>query len=309
MMYGLDQLRAGVGGVAVASRRLLLCLEVNPPRGTDVAAVIDRCAQLRGVDCVNVTDSALAKMRLSALTFASIFKQQTGIEPLVNVSCRDRNVIALQSELLGAWAVGVRSIVALTGDAVTVGDLPDAKGVFELNSIGLLQLVATLNQGRDMAGVELKGAPQFIPGVVVNPNARNRDAELRRLERKRQAGATYALSQPVFDAEQARSFFEAAHSIGVQLMVGVMPFRSARAFEAISKVPGIKIGEALVARVGAVPEAEVAALSCAIAEEVATQVRPFVRGVHVVSGGSPLLALELCERLASRIEEWGEVVA
>lgn len=304
MLYGLDQVCAGERGVDVAPGRPLLCLEVNPPRGTDVAAVIDRCSQLRGVDCVNVTDSALAKMRLSALTFASIFKQQTGIEPLVNVSCRDRNVIALQSELLGAWAVGVRSIVALTGDAVTVGDLPDAKGVFELNSIGLLQLVSTLNQGRDLAGVELKGYPRFIPGVVVNPNARNRDAELRRLERKRQAGATYALSQPVFDVEQARAFFQAASSLGVQLMVGLMPFRSARAFEAIAKVPGIKIGEELVARVRVLPEAEVAAFSCTVAEEVAEQVRPFVRGFHVVSGGSPLLALDLCERLASRIQQW-----
>jgi 5,10-methylenetetrahydrofolate reductase len=135
------------------SGRPLLCLEVNPPRGVDVEAVLSRFASLQGVDLVNITDSALAKMRCSALSFAALFKQRVGIEPLVNLSCRDRNVIGMQSELLGAWTMGVRSIVALTGDAVTVGDLPDAKGVFEVNSIGLLKIIAALNGGKDLSGL------------------------------------------------------------------------------------------------------------------------------------------------------------
>ncbi len=283
--------------------RPLLCLEVNPPRGTDIDAVLTRCADLKGVDFVNVTDSALAKMRLSALTFAAIFKQRLGIEPLVNVSCRDRNIIALQSELLGAWAMGVRSVIALTGDAVTVGDLPDAKGVFEVNSVGLLNILATLNAGKDLAGVELKGHPQFIAGVVVNPNARNRDAEIKRLARKRDAGARYALSQPVFDPQQARDFFEAAACVGIDLFIGLMPFRSARAFEGIAKVPGIKIGEDLMLRVEGLSDPEVAELSISLALEVAGNALPFVRGFHVVSGGAPLLALSLCERLVSWVKE------
>jgi 5,10-methylenetetrahydrofolate reductase len=298
MSRGINRLVNG----GASETRPLLCLEVNPPRGTDVDAVLTRCAELKGIDFVNITDSALAKMRLSALTFAAIFKQRLGIEPLVNVSCRDRNIIALQSELLGAWAMGVRSVIALTGDAVTVGDLPDAKGVFEVNSIGLLNIVATLNSGKDLAGVELKGRPEFVSGVVVNPNARNRDAELRRLARKRDAGAQYALSQPVFDPEQARAFFEAAASVGLDILIGLMPFRSAKAFEGIAKVPGIKIGDDLVRRVGGLADAEVAELSLSLALEVAEQVRPFVRGFHVVSGGAPLLALTLCERLVSWIE-------
>lgn len=299
MFEGINRL---VNGTDRKSRPLL-CLEVNPPRGTDVEAVLTRCADLNGIDFVNITDSALAKMRLSALTFAAIFKQRLGIEPLVNVSCRDRNVIALQSELLGAWAMGVRSVIALTGDAVTVGDLPDAKGVFEVNSIGLLNMLATLNGGKDLAGVELKGCPEFVPGVVVNPNARNGDAEIRRLARKQEAGARYALSQPVFDPEQARRFFEAAASLKLDLFVGLMPFRSGRAFGGISKVPGIKISDDLVRRVEGVADAEVAELSLSLALEVAGAARPFVRGFHVVSGGAPLLALTLCERLVSWIEK------
>lgn len=298
MSNGIDQLLGG----RVPDGRPLLCLEINPPRGTDVGTVLDRYAELKGVDFVNVTDSALAKMKLSGFAFATLFKQRFGIEPLVNVACRDRNVIALQSDLLGAWSLGIRSLVALTGDAMTVGDLPDAKGVFEVNSVGLLNIVSTLNGGRDLAGTELKGGTNYVPGVVCNPNVRNRDAEIRRLSKKREAGAVYALTQPVFDVEQALSFFEAAASTGVDLFVGLLPFKSARAFEAIAKIPGIKVPEKLLEKVKAVPEEDVAKVSMDVACEIAESVKPYTRGVHVVSGGSPLLAVQLCNRLSSWIQ-------
>jgi 5,10-methylenetetrahydrofolate reductase len=282
-------------------RRPLLCLEINPPRGTDVEPVLDRYAQLKGVDLVNVTDSALAKMKLSGFVFAALFKQRFGVEPVVNLSCRDRNVIALQADLLGAWSLGIRSIVALTGDAVTVGDLPDAKGVFEVNSIGLLNIISTLNSGRDLAGGELKGGTGYVPGVVVNPNARNRDAEIRRLIRKREAGGSYALSQPVFDVEQAVAFFEAAAASGVDNFVGLLPFKTAKGFEAVAKIPGIKVPERVLDKVRTLGDSDVPAYSLDVACEIAERVQPFVRGFHVVSGGSPLLAIDLCNRLASWI--------
>jgi 5,10-methylenetetrahydrofolate reductase len=287
----------------VRTDRPLLCVEINPPRGCDIEGVVQRYADIKGLDFVNITDSALAKMKFSSLAFASIIKQRLGIEPVVNVSCRDRNVIALQSDLLGAWALGVRSIVALTGDAVTVGDLPEAKGVFEVNSVGLLNLIATLNGGRDLAGNELKGSPSYTPGVVVNPNVKNINAEIKRLARKKEAGAVYALSQPVFDAEQARAFFEAASSVGIDLFVGLLPFKSVQSFEGIAKVPGIKIPDTVVEKVRAVAPDKVGDTSLEVAMEVAERVRPFVRGYHVVSGGSPLLALDLCKRLAGWIEQ------
>ena len=281
------------------SSRPLICIEVNPPRGTDVESVLQRYAGIEGIDLVNVTDSALAKMRLSGLAFGSLFKQRLGIEPLVNLSCRDRNIIGLQSDLLGAWALGVRSVVALTGDAVTVGDLPDAKGVFEVNSIGLLNILATLQEGKDLAGVELKGKPAYVAGVVVNPNVRNRDAELKRLARKRDAGAVYALSQPVFDVELAQAFFEAAQPLGMDMFVGLLPFKSAKAFEGIAKVPGIKVAEGLLEKVRGIPESGIAEFSMGVALEIAARVKHCVRGFHVVSGGSPLLAIDLVQRLVS----------
>lgn len=306
-MFGLvtDTEKSGLAKLLPAgtkSEKPLLCLEINPPRGTDVEATLGRYASLSGVDFVNITDSALAKMKLSGLTFAALFKQRFGVEPLVNLSCRDRNVIALQADLLGAWALGIRSIIALTGDAVTVGDLPDAKGVFEVNSIGLLNIISTLNGQKDLAGVELKGGTSYVSGVVVNPNARNMNAEIKRLARKKEAGATYALSQPVFDPEHARGFFEAASQVGIDLLVGLLPYKSAQSFEGIAKVPGIRIPDQVVERVRSLPAEKIADASLDMAMDVSEAVRPFVRGYHVVSGGSPLLALDLCKRLSAWIQ-------
>ena len=288
-------------GASRDSKRPLLCIEINPPRGADAQPVLDRYQGIQGIDFVNVTDSALAKMKMSGLVFGALFKQRYGIEPLVNLSCRDRNVIALQSDLLGAWSLGVRSIVALTGDAVTVGDLPDAKGVFEVNSIGLLNIVKGLNSGKDLAGAELKGRTGYIAGVVVNPNVRNHAVEIRRLTRKGEAGGAYALSQPVFDAEQAEAFFAAAKESGVENFVGLLPFKTAKAFEAVAKIPGIKVPEALLLKCQSLSDADVASFSMDIACEIAEKVRPHVKGFHVISGGSPLLAVELCNRLSSWI--------
>jgi 5,10-methylenetetrahydrofolate reductase len=163
LKHHFESNRDGVGG------RPVICLEVNPPRGVDLDPIFTRLeGHIDGLDFFNVTDSALARMKCASLPFAAMLKQRFGVEPLVNLSCRDRNVIALQGELLAAWMMGVRSIVALTGDAVSIGDLPSAKGVFEVNSVGLLQIVEKLNSGYDLAGNELKGAPHFWPGAVVN---------------------------------------------------------------------------------------------------------------------------------------------
>ena len=294
---GIETLLPG----ALKVDRPLLCVEINPPRGTDISTVFDRYALVKGIDFVNITDNALAKMKLSGLAFASVIKSRLGLEPLVNLSCRDRNVIGLQSELLGAWVLGVRSVVALTGDAVTVGDMPDAKGVFEVNSIGLLNIISTLNGGKDLVGSELKGHPSYVPGVVVNPNARNINAEIKRLARKKEAGGVYALSQPVFDAEQAKTFFQAASEVGIDLFVGLLPFKTRHSFEGISKVPGIRIPDSVAQRVVTAAPERVAQLSLEVAMEVAEAARPHVRGFHVVSGGSPLLALDLCKKLSDWI--------
>ena len=282
--------------------RKMLCLEVNPPRGVDFDTIFARLDNnLAGIDFLNVTDCALAKMKLAALPFASILKQRYKIEVLVNISCRDRNLIALQSDLLAGWASGVRSIVALTGDAVTVGDSPDRKAVFEVNSVGLLHTLKTLNSGKDLAGNDLHGKPDYVAGVVVNPNAKNKGAEVKRLKRKADAGAVYALSQPIFDIPTAVEFLKEAEQVGIALFLGLLPFKSKAAAHSMNNIPGIKMSETLLAEVDAFAGEDLSQLSLDHCQKIVEATSPYVTGFHVISGMAPKLGLELTKRLAGQL--------
>lgn len=284
--------------------KALFCLEINPPRGTDLSTTYQRLdGKLAGLDFLNVTDSALARMKFAALPFGSLLKARYGIEPLVNLSCRDRNMIAMQGDLLAAWATGVRSVVALTGDAVSIGDLPQAKGVFEVNSIGLLKVLETLNSGVDLSGTKLKGSPGFCPGVVVNPNAKNPLAEIKRLTRKAEAGARYALSQPVFDPEGSRSFFLGAKGIGMPILMGLLPLKSRRGVEGVLKVPGIRMPDSFIAAVKASATDDISRFSMDHCIALARSNKEAVCGFHVVSGATPALALELVQELMRLFKE------
>lgn len=289
-----------------AGGKRLLCLEVNPPRGVNSEQIFSRLDNnLAGIDFLNVTDCALARMKLAALPFAAILKQRYSIEPLVNISCRDRNLIALQSDLLAGWALGVRSIVALTGDAVTVGDSPDRKGVFEVNSIGLLNAIATLNSGKDLAGNDLMGSPEYVPGVVVNPNARNRAAEIKRLKRKGDAGARYALSQPAYDIPIAVEFLKEAQDSGVSVFLGLLPFKTKQAAHNMNNIPGIKMCESLLKQVDEFSGEDLSELSIDHCLKLVEACGPYVAGFHVISGTTPKLALQLAHRVAVHLGKIG----
>lgn len=282
----------------------LLCLEVNPPRGTDIKTVFDKLEPVAdAVNFFNVTDCALARMKLAGLPFGAILKRELNKEVMVNLACRDRNLIALQADLLAAWVTGVHSLVALTGDAVSVGDSPDRKGVFEVNSVGLLHAIATLNSGKDLDGHELKGSPSFVAGAVCNPNARNSEVEVRRLAKKKAAGALYALSQPVFDETTSTAFFSSASSLGLSLFVGLMPLKNSRALQAISNVPGIKLGEDFISKTSSMSDSQLETFSMEHSLALAKTLAPFVRGFHVISGGYPSLANELTKELSKLIKE------
>lgn len=293
-MNPLDRLSRPI----TAAEDPLLCLEVNPPRGVEVNGVYERLdGNLEGVDYLNVTDSALARMRFSPLPFASLLKARYNIETLVNISCRDRNLIAIQGDLLAGWTTGVRSIIALTGDAVTIGDSPERKGVFEVNSVGLLNVISSLNSGKDISGNELKGAPDYVPGVVVNPNAKNIAPELRRLQKKKDAGARYALSQPVFEESVADQFFTEAAALGMPILVGLLPFKSAAAIKGISSIPGIRISPEFVARAEAAGSGDISTFSIDHCLKLAERTKGMVRGFHVISGATPKLGLRLVSEL------------
>ena len=249
------------------------------------------------LDFINVTDCALAKLRAGALPFAAIIKQQTGKEPLVNVSCRDRNVMALQADLMGAWMQGVQSIVALTGDAMSVGDTPERQGVFEVNSIGLLQIINSLNQSKDLEGKEIKGATSFVPGVVANPNAKNLSVELRRLEKKRAAGASYVLTQPVYDHARAAEFCSAANAMGIAVFLGLMPVKNQAGLKGLCSIPGVKIPEALTAQWSSLSDDGLRSATVDFCLQQAELCLKDCAGFHVVAGASPQLAFELLVKL------------
>lgn len=297
---GLELLTSYRPGVQAS--RPIICLEVNPPRGTDFDSVLDKLdGKIEQVDFFNVTDSALARMRAAPLPFASKLRERFGREPLVNISCRDRNLIALQGDLLAGWASGIQAVIALTGDAVTIGDSPERKGVFEVNSVGLLNAIGTLNSGKDLAGNQLAGAPTFCPGVVVNPNARNMSAEIRRLEKKRTAGARFALSQPVFDLEASRVFFDAASTIGLPILMGLMAFRTVRSARNVVNVPGIKLSSEMSKLIDSSNDESIAKNSLEICLKLANENRKYVAGFHIVSGVAPKLALSLADYIGKEL--------
>ena len=290
----------GLLGRSAGKTGPMLCLEVNPPHGVNVAEALEKyVGQVAHLDFFNVTDSPLARMKLSALPFAAIIKSQLGVEPLVNISCRDRNIMALQADLLAGWATGVRGVVALTGDAMSVGDCPTLKGVFEINSVGLLGLISKINSGSDFADKPLNGAPSFTPGVVLNPNAKNSNAELRRLEKKVAAGAKFALTQPIFEAAGNRAFLKSASDMGIPVLVGLLPFKTAKAaISVIGQVPGIKIPESLLATLKADPEKDWSDFFIEQCTRLAHEITDVVAGFHIVSGTTPKLALKLSQHLA-----------
>ncbi|RMG43888.1 MAG: hypothetical protein D6719_02850 [Candidatus Dadabacteria bacterium] len=281
-----------------------LCLEVNPPRGTDFEHIFKRLDNnVEGIDFFNITDSALARMKMAPIPFASMLKQRYGIEPLVNLSCRDRNLIAIQGDLLAAWAMGIRSPVALTGDAVTVGDSPNRKGVFEVNSVGLLGVIEKLNSGEDLAGNKLQGSPKFVPGVVANPNAKNVAAEVRRLVRKKEAGACYALTQPVFDPVVAEEFLARAGECGLPIFLGFLPLKKGASALGIANIPGIRLPEDMLKYAGKDPGRDMTDYSFKRCLEIAQASLGKVCGFHVISGATPRLALKLAGELKSFISE------
>lgn len=282
------------------TEKKLLCLEVNPPYGVDCSSIFKRLDKdLGDLDFFNVTDSALARMKMSGFMFAAELKKRYSIEPLVNLSCRDRNLIAIQGDLLGSWMQGIKSVIALTGDAVSIGDDPDRKGVFEVNSVGLLNVINKLNSGFSVVDKKLRGAPNITAGVVVNPNAKNYKAEIKKLQRKKDAGAVYALSQPVFDIESSVNFFKEASLVGLPIFIGLLPIKNAKGAMAINKIPGITLSQSLLENAESNPEADLQDLSMDLCLEIARANSEYVCGYHVISGAYPSLGLELLKSVGS----------
>jgi len=263
----------------------VVSVELAPPRGFQADGLVDQARRLKihGVDLVNVPDNPRARAHMSALAAAFLVQQQAGVETILHYACRSRTLLAMQSDLLGAHSMGVRNVLVVTGDPPQVGDYADATSVSEVDSIGLVNAVARLNTGLDIGGQPIGSPTAFHIGVAVNPGAINLDEELRRFAYKVEAGAEFAITQPVFDLAEFRAFVERVRSFDIPIIAGLLPLESLRHTEFMAnEVPGVRVPEAVVTRMRRADAAgRAAAEGLAIAREMAAEVRPLVRGVQI----------------------------
>ena len=231
-------LHAGLG------KRLLTTVELDIPRGMDMSSVLDGARYLKehGIDAVNISDGARARLRMSPIAISRMVQEQTGMECIAHLSCRDRNMVGLQSEVLGAHALGVRNILAVTGDPTHIGDFPSATSVYDIDAVGLVRALGHMNGGQDLMGNPLGAPTSFCIACAVNPASDDIEREIDRLAAKAAEGAHVAFSQPVFDADLLDGFLDRIRHIDIRFMLGVIPLRTIRHAEFLHyEVPGMMI--------------------------------------------------------------------
>jgi homocysteine S-methyltransferase len=277
-------------GAKLARGELVTSVEIVPPKGVDATPMLEQCRALKaaGVDAVNVPDGPRAQSRMGVLPSALLIEREVGVETVIHYCCRDRNLLGMLSDILGAAAAGLRNILIITGDPPKMGPYPEATAVFDIDSIGLTNLVYRLNQGLDPGGNPLGGGggpTKWVIGVGVNPGAIDLDRELARFAWKVDAGAEFAVTQPVFDPPQLERFLKRVEQYRIPIVAGIWPLVSLRNAEFLAnEVPGVTVPEEVLQRMRKAGEkGKEAALGegVAIAREMFIQVRQLVQGVQV----------------------------
>jgi len=226
------------------NHEFVVSVEVDPPRGARPKKMIEGAQFLKasGVDTINVADSPMARVRMSSLALASMITQQVGVETILHFTCRDRNLMGIQSDLMGAHALGIRNILALTGDPPRAGDYPNATAVFDVDSVGLIRVLKQLNAGTDLAGNSIGEPTRFLIGCAVNPASEDIQTELERFQKKIEAGAEFTMTQPLYEMEPLIRFLKAVGKRRVPVLLGLLPLQSHRHAEFLhNEVPGINI--------------------------------------------------------------------
>jgi homocysteine S-methyltransferase len=229
-------------------QRSPVTVELDPPRGLDCSKIIERARQLAksGVDAINLAENPLARIRMGNLALAARIQDATGVPVIAHVTCRDRNLIGLHSDLMGAHLLGLRHILAVTGDPVSVGEASGATSVFDLNSVGLLELLSALNRGQNLLGAQLDGRCDFCLGAAFNPNVTHLDGQLRKLRKKEAAGAQFVQTQPVYSLEILDRMAQALSDVKIPVFVGILPLVSERNAEFLhNEVPGIVLPDSV----------------------------------------------------------------
>ena len=284
----------------IAAGEFVTSVEIVPPRGVDGSRMVADVRKLKdaGVDAVNVPDGPRAQSRMGALLTSVLIEQQVGIETVTHYACRDRNLLGMLSDLLGAAAIGLRNLLIITGDPPKMGPYPDATAVFDIDSIGLTNLVRNLNRGLDPGGNAIGAPTKFAIGVGVNPAAIDAAHELRRFEWKVEAGAEFAITQPVFDAAQLEKFLTSIAHVRIPVIAGIWPLVSLRNAEFLAnEVPGVSVPAEVISRMRRATERSkehATAEGIAIAREMLARVRDVVQGAQVSAPfGKVELALQV----------------
>jgi methylenetetrahydrofolate reductase (NADPH) len=271
----------------IESDQFIICGEIGPPKSCDGNVIREKSKYFKDyVDAVNITDNQRAIVRLSSIASAKILIDE-GVEPIMQITCRDRNRLAIQSDLLGAAALDIRNVLCLTGDYHTFGDHPETKGVFDLDSVQLVATVAKMNSGFFLSGLEMKKAPQFLIGAAANPFAEPFEMRLIRLHKKINAGAHFIQTQPVFDLEIFTRWMERVVEMGLHkkaaILAGVMPVRSAKTLLLMKeRVPGIKINDEYINRMKYAHDSKEEGVKMAVEIIQTLKNMNGVRGIHLM---------------------------
>ncbi|MDA8007065.1 MAG: methylenetetrahydrofolate reductase [Gammaproteobacteria bacterium] len=285
---------------AFESGKFVVTCELSPPKGTDLSALFEKAEMVKGaVDAVNLTDSAAARMTMDPAAAGHQLLRR-GVEPIVQVTSRDKNRLALQSGMLGAAALGIPNLVIMGGDPPKIGDHPEAKGVNDLFSSGIIEAANALNHGRDYAGNELSGRTDFFIGSVCNPGAADQKAELENTRRKIDAGAQFLQTQAVYCAESFAAFRAKINAPDLRLLAGIIPIKSVKMATYMNeRVPGINIPDELIARIGEAERAgRVVEESLEIAAKTIADLRGECSGAHIMAIGWEKHIGALLERAA-----------
>ena len=267
--------------------KFVVTAEVGPLKGTDTIELDEVAELLHGrVDATNVTDQQSAVMRLGSLATCHLLKER-GLEPIFQMTCRDRNRLALQSDLLSAYVLGIENVLAITGDLPALGDHPQAKPVFDLDSVQLLQVIKTLNEGHDMVGNELKGKPNFFPGAVVNPGADTEAAfelQIIKMEKKIEAGARFFQTQADYEVDRFAKFIKRVEGFKVPILAGIIPLKSVGMARFMNKnVAGVFVPDSLITQMAEAKDKTQTGIE--IAAYLIKELKGLSQGVHIMAIG------------------------
>lgn len=279
-------------------------VEVDLPRGHDISGVVEASRRLkeRGADGIDISDGARARLRMHPVAVARIVQEQVGIEVVAHISCRDRNIIGLQADLLSATALGVKNILAVTGDPAQIGDYPEATSVFDTDAIGLVHILSRMNKGEDLGGNSIGEPPGFLIGTAFNPTAEDLDAEIGKLRRKVDAGAHAFWTQPVFEIGALEHALEKLEKrdLHPRLLLGMMPLRSARQAEFLHhEVPGINIPKEVRQKLAELSTEDAPKYGVEVAQNLLSKAQPLVNGAYIMPPASaPELAGDVMEAIS-----------